>query len=239
MYAFWLTGEEKDYPLHSVFFEEARVQAKIPFLYHQLLECDFSGQELHIKDHDITLRIPEGAVTGGKKIYLEVGITMYGPFYFPENTQPISPILWLCSLNGDFAVNKPIQIKLPHIFTGLCTEKLQDHGVGFMKAHHLDKIIQHGQIHYKFQKSEDSREFISSDIECKSFGVLATKHCCFYCIKADKSPMMARDATYCLVRIENSSPPDYEIHFATTYFLETCLQVKLVCESFLMSTFLL
>lgn len=153
---------------------------------------------------------------------------MYGPFILPKNTQPISPILWLCPLGGDFVVNKPIQIKLSHFLTGLSTEKLQNHGVGFMKANHMEKIDQNGQIYYKFQDSEGSREFITDDVESKSFGILATKHCCFYCIKADKSPMMTLDATYCVVRIENSSPPNnyYEVHFATIYFLETCLKVS-------------
>ena len=216
---------------HSKFFEEAKVQAKIPFLHHQLLECDFSGKELHIEDHDITLTIPEGAVTKGKRLYLEVGVAMYGPFIFPtRDAQPISPILWLCPLDGDFAVNKPIQIKLPHFLTGLSTERLQDHGVGFMKANHTDKIIdRHGQIYYKFQNSEGSKKFISNDIESKSFGILTTKHCCFYCIEAKKSPIMTLDATYYLIRIENSSHPNYEVHFAAICYLKTCLEVFLAC----------
>ena len=120
-------------------------------------------------DHDITLTIPEGAVTEGKKLYLEVGVTMYGPFILPKNTQPISPILWLCPLDGDFVVNKPIQIKLPHFLTGLSTEKLQDHGVGFMKATHMEKFDQHSQIYYKFQENEGNMNFVSNGY--RSYGV--------------------------------------------------------------------
>ena len=66
----------------SRYFNEAKSQANIPFLHHQVLNCDSSGQKLHIEDHDITLTIPEGAVAKGEKLYLEVGVTMYGPFVF-------------------------------------------------------------------------------------------------------------------------------------------------------------
>ena len=171
--------------------------------------------------------IPEGAVAKGEKLYLEVGVTVYGPFIFSRDVQPISPILWLCPLDGDFAVNKPIQIKLPHFLTGLNTGKLQEHGIAFMKANHLDKVDQCGQIYYNFQDVKGSKEFCSDG--CKSYGVLAIEHCCFYCLTAKKSPEMFRDATYCLIRIERPSPPRcYEIHFAATYFLDTCLRVSTI-----------
>ena len=80
----------------SVSFTEAEKRAHIPFLYHKLLECDHCGLEYTIEDHDVTLRIPPGAVSTGKKIYFEIGVAMYGPFIFPDNFQPISPILWCC-----------------------------------------------------------------------------------------------------------------------------------------------
>ena len=64
-----------------------------------------------ITEHDITLRIPEGAVAIGKFSHLEMGAAMYGPFTFPENTQPISPILWLCPLEEDAQLEKAICVK--------------------------------------------------------------------------------------------------------------------------------
>ena len=143
---------------------------------------------MYVEDHDTTLTIPEGAITKEKKTHLEVGVTMYGPFIFPKDTQPMSPILWLCPLDEDFSVNKPVSIKLSHFLTGLSTERLQNHGVGFMKASHLDKIDRHGQIYYKFQDIQSKRDFISN--RSKSFGVLEIEHCCFYCITANKSPEM-------------------------------------------------
>lgn len=49
----------------TTFFSTAQNTAKVPFLDHQMLECDFNGQEYTNVDHDITLRIPNGAVAKG------------------------------------------------------------------------------------------------------------------------------------------------------------------------------
>ena len=51
---------------------------------------------------NITLRIPEELKLWlrGEKIHFEVGVAIYGPFIFPKNTQPISPMLWLCLLEN-------------------------------------------------------------------------------------------------------------------------------------------
>ena len=94
-----------------------------------------------------------------------------------------------------------------------------------MKANH-SLTNQHSQISYNFQDIQGNKDFFSDG--CKSYGVLAIEHCCFYCITAKKSPEMFRDATYCLIRIEKSAPLRYEIRFATTYLLNTCIKVKFV-----------
>ena len=106
-----------------------------------MLEIDCTGREYSNVDHDITLRIPEGAVAEGEKVQFEVGVAMYGPFIFPENTQPISPILWLC-LPEDVKLKKPFQVVLPHYLTGLSRERIQyDHQVRFTKAKHSNSTF--------------------------------------------------------------------------------------------------
>ncbi len=77
-------------------FRHAEEIAKVPFLHHEVLECDHRGLTHTISDYDITLRIPEGAVSKGDTVHFEVGVCVYGPFRFPENTRSISPIIWLC-----------------------------------------------------------------------------------------------------------------------------------------------
>ena len=86
-----------------------------------------------------------------RKVHFEVGVAMYGPFIFPENTQPISPILWLCLLEEDVELKKPFQVILPHYLTGLSKERIQNHQVGFAKANHSNFTFIDNQMTYKFQ----------------------------------------------------------------------------------------
>ena len=124
----------------TTYFSSAEKTAHVPFLDHQMLEIDCAGREYtnNIIDHDITLKIPEGTVAKGEKIHFEVGVAMYGPFIFPENTQPISPILWLCLLEEDVELKKPFQVILPHYLTGLSEDSMEQHKIRFVKANHSE-----------------------------------------------------------------------------------------------------
>ena len=209
----------------SAYFSVAKKTAQITFLDHQILECDCNGREYTNIDHDITLRIPKGAVPEGKKVHFEVGVAMYGPFIFPENTQPISPILWLCLLEEDVELKKPFQVIVPHYLTGLSKERIEHHEVEFSKANHNDYTFIDNQISYVFQHCGSKPPLATSSY--RNYGVLISKHCCFYCLLASKTPELATDAGYCLVRIESCiSPQRNEFNFAGIYFLETCLRVS-------------
>ena len=207
----------------STYFYEAEQRAEVPFLHHQLLECDCSGLEYTIPGHDITLRIPEGAVSEGELIHFEFSVTMYGPFKFPENTRPISPIIWLCLLEEDYELKKPYEVIIPHFLMPLTKEEFQYHQVHFTKAHHKDSTTGDKHMTYNFHPCDIQPQFFS--IEHKNFAVLESKHCCFYCLAANHSRELIMDISYCLVTIE-SAPT--EIHFLATYFLETCLKVRTV-----------
>ena len=206
-------------------FIEAKERAKVPFLHHQVLECGYDGIDFTIEDHDITVRIPEGAVSEGEKIHFEVGVATYGPFAFSESSRPISPILWLCILDKDVHLKRDFMIILPHILTGLTTVKLRDHQVTFAKANHDDYTSEGGKIMaYRFNQCEIQPLFAS--VEDKNYGILLSSHCCFYCIKAKQSPELARDAGYCLARIESLTS---EIYFVASFFLKTCVMVRQQC----------
>ena len=155
-------------------------------MHHHVLKCCHSGLEYTIEDHDITLNIPEGAVTENQMIYFEIDVTMYGHFVFPKNAQPISPIVWLCLGENDTKLKKPFQLTLPHFLTGLSKDKLFGHQVGFAKANHYNYIIADGEVKYKFNPC-DSKALLAS---CgnKSYAVLESDHCCFYCLQAQRTP---------------------------------------------------
>ena len=207
----------------SLHFIEAEKRACIPFLHYKQLECDWHSQVYTIHDHDITLRIPEGAIPVGKKIRFEIAVVMYGPFIFEENMWPISPILWLC-FKEDIPLDKPFQVILPHFLVGLTKEKALYHQVTFAKATHSEHFIEDGQLKYSFKPCTAEPYYASSG--GKSYGVLVTKHCCFYCLQAKHTPELVKDASYCLSRIESKLDQHRsEIYFSATFFLSTCLKV--------------
>ena len=205
----------------STQFKIAKEKAKVPFLYHHLLECDNNSAEYTIKDHDITLRIPEGAVPVGESINFEIGVAAYGPFIFPGSSRPISSMVWLCILE-DIELKKPFQLILPHFLVGLDKERLNYHQVNFAKANHgnyndVEKV-------YRFNHHDCEHLFAST--KYRSYGVLSSTHCCFYCLLANNTPELTQDAGYCLARIENIlSPRRNEVYFSAIFFLDSCIKV--------------
>lgn len=210
----------------TFYFSEAEERAHIPFIHHRLMECDHNGLEYTVKEHDITLRIPEGAVAKGETIHLEIGVAMYGPFNFPENGAPISPIIWLCIQEEIALLMKPFQLILPHFLTSLNRDRLNYHRIEFAKANHSSySIAEDKQMIYNFNVCDAKPLFASSGY--KSYGVLSSTHCCFYCLKANQTPELANDIGYCLARVERSlSPRKNEVYFAAVYLLNTCVQVR-------------
>ena len=194
----------------SVMFHRAKERDQIPFHYHELLECDSSGLEYANMDHEIALSIPKGAIAEGETVYFEVGVTLYGPFTFPENTQHISPILWLCALEKE-SLMKPFQLSLRHI---LINEKT--HNVRFAKASHIND-------RYTFK---DCTDIDSKEIILDKHGILMTKHCCLYCLKANVTDKLSSDVRYGLVRLEKAlSNSESELLFLAVYSLNTCIKV--------------
>ena len=210
--------------IQSFYFTEAERNAQVLFMHHQLVECDCNGQEYTVVDHDITLKIPQGAVPEGQTIHFEIAVAMYGPFTFPNNTRPISPILWLCIMEEDFELKKPFKLILPHILTGQTKDRILYHQVHFAKASHYNHILQNERIYYEFLPSEEKSGFAFNG--CRGYGVLESSHCCFYCLQANQTPELATDAGYCLIRIESSLILQRsEVYFSAIYFLDSCLKV--------------
>lgn len=211
----------------SQYFKDAKVGARVPFLHHHLITCDCNAQNYTIDGHDITLRIPAGAVAEGETFHFEIGVTLYGPFSLPENTRPISPIVWLCLLEKDVQLKKPFKLIVPHFLTQMSEERLAYHKVGFVKASHDEVSTDKA---YNFQDCITKPHFVS--VGCRSYGVLISNHCCFYCLKANQTPDLARSAGYSLVRIESFlNPRRNTVEFCAIYLLETCLRVSKTCSN--------
>ena len=190
-------------------------RAGVHFFYQRTLECDNAGLDHTIHGHNITIRIPEGAVPPGDKLLMKVGVTLFGPFTFPENFWPISPLLQLCPSEIDhYEFKKPLTVILPHFLSEKTIEKLTPGEVCFAKANH-NYSEENG---YKFELIDTKPMFATSGP--RNFGVLQIQHCCYLCLLEGKN---LEGAEYNLVRIEKPLPRS-EIHFLVTYCLDTCLQ---------------
>ena len=189
-----------------------------------MLECDFSGREYTNVDHDITLRIPEGAVAEGEKVHFEIAVAMYGPFIFPEGTKVISPILWLCLLEEAATLRKPVEIVLPHYLSQ--TGDVDQYGIGFLKANHSDYEMNDScQISYNFRPLVTDKMLVYR--ENQGYGIILTDHFCYVCLTAPDRPVITENTNYCLARVctSNNSESLQQVIFCTLYHLPTCITV--------------
>lgn len=188
------------------------------------IECDHTGKEQTLKEHGITVKIPEGAIPKGKVIQVEMSVTLYGPFKFPSNTRPISPILWMCP-QEDIEFKKPIEVTLPHIFTGVDQKELVKMGVTFAKAGHntLSESKESHDAVFVFRECPNRPQF--REIKEQGYGILETNHCCFICITSKQSPEAARKAGYLFSRIDETSGQDFKINYCVSFFLPSCVKV--------------
>ena len=188
------------------------------------MEVDCNGQVYTNEDHDITLRIPEGAVAEGEKVHFEIAVTMYGPFEFPENSKLISPILWLCLLEKDAKLKKPLEIVLPHCLTG----NIQEYGIGFMKANHDHEMNGNCQTLYTFRPLDPLHNTtVLVCRESQGYGTTLTNHLCYFCLVAtENAPKITENTNYCLTRVESHiTGSRWEIAFCASYYLPTCTEV--------------
>lgn len=207
---------------------EAEQTAKVPFLHHEILECDYSGLKYTNPDHDISISIPEGAVSEGDIVHFEFGVTMFGPtmfglFKFVGDARPISPIAWVCLLEENYKLKKPYRVILPHVLTQLSNESLQYHQVKVAKAEHKVFSDDEESKSYKFHPS--GIQPIFGFIGYKSYAALESIHFCFYCLEANQTLELDRNIGYCLVRVIQESIPN-KVFFLAMYFLGTCLRVR-------------
>ena len=185
------------------------------FLHYERRDCDHNGLNYVIEDHDITLRIPEGAVAEGEKVHFEVGVTMYGPFYYPENSQPVSPILWFHIVEG-VKLNKQCELILPHCCTQI--DQLSFAIVDHNSSKHI--VDDAGQPHYLFKVHSNGARFYT-DPMC---GTIQTDSCnhIFCIVKHTNYGHWCRDVSFLLARVDlRPSQTVHEFHFYCVLNLAT------------------
>jgi hypothetical protein len=181
--------------------------------------CDQRGAELSIDD--IMVTIPPGAIPSGT-VHIEMGVAMYGPFKFPKNYRPVSPILWFCIKElDDVELSLPIEYKIPHIMTEGSDVKLV-----FAKATHSISVNTGETFLFELLcNSESHFTYINPLMNKCGYGHLSSKHCCYYCIAAEVKPHTAMQGGFCLHTLIKED--DDSIVLLCTYFLNTCIKVRM------------
>ena len=185
----------------------------------ELHTCDHHGCTLSIDD--ITVTIPPGAIPEGTTVHIEIGVALYGPFKFPDDQQPVSPILWFC-IKEDIELLEPITYRLPHIIKDNSNVELT-----FAKANHRgNNSAANTDTSFTFQALKCGQQDFTKDA---LYGSLSTKDFCYLCIQAKNTRELALKKGYCLhACTEKKNSTSYQIIFVCTYFLQTCFKVSYV-----------
>ena len=185
------------------------------------------------KFNDFTLGIPYGAIPGEEEsLTLYMGVTLFGPYQFPEGLRPISPVFWVCVREQkNFRFSKPVEVTIPHFLDLDNYNFVQSLGLTFLKAGH----ILNTEKMYEFQCTNGGEEF------SKTHGFFTTSHFCYLCIAAKDIPRTRNATPFCLtVAIPKFTIPvgtSVYAYFFVTFMLETCLNAvdKLIKKMRLMS----
>ena len=102
-----------------------------------LCGCTNNKQEHYDEENDFRLVIPEGAIPEGESITIDIGVALFGPFQYPPNIRPVSPVFWV-SVRGhpNYQFLKPLTVTLEHclnLHSGDVAE-IVNVGLQFMKA---------------------------------------------------------------------------------------------------------
>ena len=161
--------------------------------------------------HKVSIRIPPGAVPHNSQIILEISVMMFGPFIFPDNLKPISPILRVCGGPVDMDLMKPVEIALPHCLDikGVTAKELR---VVFGKVRHTD--IKKNR--YEFECLEN--EVTLNDEQA----ILFTRHFCDICLLAPKTRDVTKRTKYYLYPFVATSNIIFAVGIVLPIFDEVC-----------------
>ena len=198
----------------------------------------YDGDELeyHSSEHNFTIKIPKGATKKRGTTEIQIGLALHGPFTFPDRTQNVSPILWLCAI-PDTKLRKPVQITLPHCITnahhGSLKHRRGDEGLALQFASASLKSgtsSKSRKRQFEFHPTEGEEVLWPSE----TCGSILMKNLSPVCIvassakTADLKRELSLHACYCIVPVvpQRIQGRDWSIHFCITFHLQSCIQVR-------------
>ena len=185
-----------------------------------LSQCTHDGRHYYDEANDFSLEIPEGAISEGESITIDIGVTLHGPFQYPEGVRPVSSVFWFCVRSKKFFhFLKPIIVTIPHFLYLKDHDNIKSLGMTFLKGDHE----MNSQKVYQLQLAKANSLFEPY----KQCGVLETTHFCTLCISGTISDELIRNAMFCVYavipRVMSPKEPSYA-YFFITFLLPTCIE---------------
>ena len=179
---------------------------------------DMRGGSYSNEDHQVYLRVPEGAVPEGKSVCINIGISLTSSklSLLPLKSQIVSPVasFHVEEEESDFEFLKPVEITLPHFVDIEDEDDATTMELAFLKSScHL----------YCFHRSKGVATFRPKS----HTATLRTTHFCSFCIAANKK-IPTEKINYRLVKVVprmDHQREQWRAHFCVTYYLRTCLEV--------------
>lgn len=187
----------------------------------ETITFDHNGGQYTSQYHDIRITVPKGAIKKHAVIELLVKVTLHGPFTFPDEKRPISPIVWV-GMSPNIKFKRPIEIQIPH-FAEISPESLNEELI-FLKTTDRKKTgKKYGKQYQFFQVAENNQHFDNNH------GTVLTKKASFFCIVGDISSNSTLTANYCLLPVipRQITQPTWKIHYYITYLLKSHIHVRI------------
>ena len=171
----------------------------------------------------VYIDIPRGAVPESRLLRVEVGVCLYGPFEFPGNLYPITPILMLHPQH-DVQLNKSVRITLPHVIESATDTDVKALGIKVIKGSPNCQLGESGQ--YVFDKTIEDSNLSFYTIGSKGFVTFLLSHFCFITVLASTKREVAERAMCCICPLfYPTSSMNFKYCLCVTYYMDPFLEV--------------
>ena len=204
-----------------------RFTPSVPFIEPvDVITVGYEGVQYSNQNLGVLIDIPKGTVSKGSLLNLEVGVSLNGPFQFPPELKPISPILMLCP-QEDIQLQKAMTITLPHVL-----HEATNNDIEAMKADHSSLFSSSGGSgrckFVELTREECEVKLHSKDNEGYAYATFELFHFCFVSLRARSTRKDASKRGYCICPVfplRHLSNNTSTYHFCVTYFMKPCIEV--------------
>ena len=139
---------------------------------------DHHGGELIIKEHDITIPVPELAVPKGDKAEVQAVASLLGLYKLPEDYDCISVFVWIGS---DYRFKKQVKIRIPHF--AFIEDPDNIFNIVILTANMKDQVCDENALVLQMHKSVYDYHYEVNDYYCDYY----TDHFCSKCVARRRS----------------------------------------------------